>query len=128
MVYPRYSLMFPSVKAVRDRLDSTYMADQQGVETKAQQLYASSPQSAIEYLNKYSNDNARQMLATWKNLATYLIVKYNDMTIKPEKGGKFARTPEGIGAIVVRPGYPEKYARELIKQTGDKFVYPEKKK
>jgi dipeptidase len=128
MVYPRYSLMFPSVKAVRDRLDSTYMADQQGVETKAQQLYASSPQSAIEYLNKYSNDNARQMLATWKNLATYLIVKYNDMTIKPEKGGKFARTPEGIGATVVRPGYPKKYARELIKQTGDKFVYPEKKK
>jgi dipeptidase len=128
MVYPRYSLMFPSVKAVRDRLDSTYMADQQGVEMKAQQLYASSPQSAIEYLNKYSNDNARQMLAIWKNLATYLIVKYNDMTIKPEKGGKFARTTEGIGATVVRPGYPEKYARELIKQTGDKFVYPEKKK
>lgn len=127
MVYPRYSLMFPSVKAVRDRLDSTYMADQQGVEMKAQQLYASSPQSAIEYLNKYSNDNARQMLAIWKNLANYLIVKYNDMTIKPEKGGKFARTTEGIGATVVRPGYPEKYARELIKQTGDKFVYPEKK-
>ena len=50
------------------------------------------------------------------------------MTIKPEKGGKFARTTEGIGATVVRPGYPEKYARELIKQTGDKFVYPEKKK
>lgn len=128
MVYPRYSLMFPSVKAVRDRLDSTYRAGQQEVEKKALQLYAASPQSAVAYLNKYSNDNASGMLAAWRKLATYLIVKYNDMTIKPEKDGKFARTPEGIGVRVVRPGYPEKYARELIKQTGDKFVYPEKKK
>ena len=26
-----------------------------------------------------------------------------------------------------RPGYPEKYAKELIKQTGDKFLVPETK-
>ena len=37
------------------------------------------------------------------------------------KDGHFERTPEGLGARVTRPGYPESYARELIKQTGDKF-------
>lgn len=55
-----------------------------------------------------------------------MVVKYNDMIIKPTtKDGKFERTPEGLGARPVRPGYPGKYARELIKQTGDKFVCPE---
>ena len=66
------------------------------------------------------------MLARWKQLFQFMVVKYNDMIIKPTtKDGKFERTPEGLGARPVRPGYPGKYARELIKQTGDKFVCPE---
>ena len=65
------------------------------------------------------------MLTRWKQLATYLIVKYNDMIVKPEKDGRFERSPYGLGARPQRPGYPEKYARELIRQTGDKFAVPE---
>ena len=64
------------------------------------------------------------MLDSWQRLATHLIVKFNDMVIKPEENGVFKRTPEGLGARVTRPGYPEKYARELIKQTGTKFEVP----
>jgi hypothetical protein len=64
------------------------------------------------------------MLNVWKDLAIHLIVKYNDMTIKPEADGQFLRTPEGLGQRVVRPGYSERFARELIKQTGSKFEVP----
>ena len=66
------------------------------------------------------------MLARWKQLAFYLIVKYNDMTVKPEKNGKFERTPEGIGATVARPGYAESFKEALVKETGDKFEVPAK--
>ena len=66
------------------------------------------------------------MLERWKVLAWYLVVKYNDMIIKPEENNRFLRTPEGLGARVKRPGYPQQYARELIKQTGKKFEVPEK--
>lgn len=126
MVYPRYSLMFPSLKQVRDSLENDYLANQQAVEAKAQELYKTDKAQALSYLNAYSNEKAQQMLARWKQLAFYLIVKYNDMTVKPEKNGKFERTPEGIGATVARPGYSEPFKKALVKETGDKFEVPAK--
>ncbi len=126
MVYPRYSLMFPSLKEVRDSLDNSYLANQASVEAKATELYKSDKAAALRYLNDYSNEKAQQMLARWQQLAFHLIVKYNDMIVKPEKDGKFERTPEGIGATVQRPGYSEAFKEKLIKETGDKFEVPTK--
>ncbi len=129
MVYPRYSMLFPSLREVRDSLERRYFSLQQAVERKAIRLLAESNDgSGVEFLTQYSVDKAQDMLECWRNLATYLIVKYNDMAVKPEKNGKFQRTPEGLGADVVRPGYSEKIARELIKQTGDRYAMPEEKK
>ena len=67
------------------------------------------------------------MIDRWRKLAIYLIVKYNDMAVKPEKDGKFLRTEAGIGAPVSRPGYGEYTRKALIKETGDKFLVPEEK-
>ena len=124
MVYPRYSMMFPSLKTVRDSLEASYFANQAAVEAKAKELYKDNKDAAIKYLNDYSNQKAQQMLARWRQLAFYLIVKYNDMTVKPEADGKFTRTKEGIGATVERPGYPEAFKEKLVKETGDKFEVP----
>ena len=126
MVYPRYSQMFPSLKAVRDSLEQSYFARQKEVEDKAVAMAATNEDAAARYLNDYSNTVAQQMLARWKQLAFYLIVKYNDMTVKPEKDGKFLRTPEGIGVAVKRPGYPETYREQIVKQTGDRYEVPNK--
>ena len=126
MVYPRYSLMFPTLKEVRDSLDSSYFAAQAGVEKKAQELYAQNPQAAVKYLNDYSVEKAQQMLARWNQLFEFMVVKYNDMIIKPtDKNGTFEKTQYGLGARPACPGYPEKYAKELVKQSGDKFLVPE---
>ena len=48
------------------------------------------------------------------------------MVVKPEANGKFIRNAEGLGETPERPGYTEKFAREIIRQTGDKYVYPAK--
>ena len=129
MVYPRYSLMFPTLKEVRDSLDNSYFAAQVGVEKKAQELYAQNPQAAVKYLNDYSVEKAQQMLARWNQLFEFMVVKYNDMIIKPtDKNGTFKKTPYGLGATPLRPGYPEKFAKQLVKQSGDKFLVPEEKK
>ena len=129
MVYPRYSLMFPTLKEVRDSLDNSYFAAQAGVEKKAQELYAQNPQAAVKYLNDYSVEKAQQMLVRWNQLFEFMVVKYNDMIIKPtDKNGTFKKTPYGLGATPVRPGYPEKFAKQLVKQSGDKFLVPEEKK
>ena len=126
MVYPRYSQMFPSLKAVRDSLEQDYFAAQPKVEQQAAALLkAKGEQAAVAFLNDYSNTKAQQMLARWKQLAFYLIVKFNDMAVKPDSNGVFLRTPEGIGATVRRPGYPNAFKKKLAKETGTKFEYPE---
>ena len=122
MVYPRYSQMFPSLKAVRDSLEQSYFDAQAQVEKRAQDLYTTDKAVALKYLNDYSVEKAQQMLARWRELATFLIVKYNDMAVKPDKDGRFLRTKTGLGATVARPGYTEKARRALIKDTGDKFL------
>ena len=124
MVYPRYNQMFPTLKEVRDSLENSYFANQTSIEKQAIVLYNTDKAKAISLLNQYSNDKAQQMLHHWKDLAVRLIVKFNDMTVKPEKNGVFVRTPEGTGAAVKRPGFSNAFARKLIKETGDKYECP----
>lgn len=125
MVYPRYNMLFPSLKAVRDRLEKGYFERQPQIEEQAVALCQSNPAEAVKMLTQYSKEQAANMLTEWKNLATYLIVKYNDMTVKPEENGTFKRTPEGIGARVQRVGYSNSFAKKLVKETGDKYLVPQ---
>ena len=125
MVYPRYSMMFPSLKAVRDSLDASYDRLQPEIEAKA--LALATPEERIVMLTDYSCKKGDEMIARWKKLAYHLIVKYNDMVVRPEnEDGTFKRNQYGGGARVQRPGYPERYARELIKQTGTDLLVPAK--
>lgn len=125
MVYPRYSMLFPSLKQVRDSLQRAYFSQQPTIESQARQMQ---PEEAARFLNDYSVKQAQQMLARWKQLAFYLVVKYNDMAVKPEENGRFTRTKYGLGATVKRPGYSQSFARELIRQTGDRYAKPESEK
>ena len=53
-------------------------------------------------------------------------MKFNDMTVKPEKDGQFLRTKTGLGERVKRPGYSNYFKQQLVKQTGDRFLMPTK--
>ena len=120
MVYPRYSQIFPELQTLRDSLEASYFAQQADFEKKAMNLYATDKQAALRMLNDYSVEKAQQMLAEWKNLAIRIIVKYNDMGVKQEKNGKIIHK-------TMRPGYPESFARKLVKETGDWYAVPENK-
>ncbi len=125
MVYPRYSQMFGSLQTVRDSLENSYLTAQKDIAAKAETLCKETPSSAVDYLTSYTNEKAQQMLARWKQLAIYLIVKYNDMAVKPEKNGVFERTATGLGVPVKRPGFPESTAKEIVRNTGNKYEVPE---
>ena len=116
--------MFSDVQKIRDSLDSTYFKNQSTVESKAKSLYAVHPEQAIEYLTNYSVETANSMLEHWIKLGEFMIVKYNDMVVKPEQNGIFKRTPEGLGAPVKNMGYPENTNQRIIKETGNKFLMP----
>lgn len=121
MVYPRYSQLFPELKAVRDSLETSYFANQTSIEKQAADLYQTDKAAALKFLNNYSNTKADEMLVSWKRLATRIIVKYNDMAVKKEKDGKLLQS-------VTRPGYPASFGRKLVKETGDWYAVPIEKK
>ena len=121
MVYSRYSLMFPDLRELRDRLDSTYQANQAVIEAEALARLAGDRAQAVDYLTQYGLDKADEMMVAWYDLGIKLIVKYNDFIVHPEKDGEFLRTPEGRGVTVERPGMNEQVKQHIIQQTGDRY-------
>ena len=123
MVYPRYSVLFPDLKQVRDSLQHAYIALQPEIEAKAKMMQ---PTEMQQFLNDYSISQAQQMLDRWKQLAVFLIVRHNDMAVKPvDKQGRFIRNKEGLGATVHRPGYPQPFAKHLVKEAKERYTIPE---
>lgn len=127
MTYPRYSQLFPSVKAAREELESKYASQQAEIEAQTKTLLSQDPARAKAYLTDYSAQCAKQMMNRWKQLGEYLIVKFNDQSIKPEKDGKYEMTPDGLGKAVERPGFNENYREVITKETGDKYLIPSSK-
>ena len=124
MTYPRYSRLFPDVKRVREELQDKYIAQQAAVEAEALKLCETHTPDACELLTRHGEQCAAEMLARWKQLGEYLIVKHNDLAVKPETNGVFDKTEDGLGAPPLREGYNEAYRRIFVRETGDKYLVP----
>ena len=123
MVYPRYSALFPDLKQVRDSLESSYFFGQKGIEQIA---LSKEGADRVNFLTKYTCMQADKMIQRWRQLATFLIVRHNDMAVRPvDEKGNFKRGKYGLGERVQRPGMPESFRRELVNRTGNKLVKPE---
>lgn len=123
MVYPRYSALFPDLKQVRDSLETSYFFTQKGIEEIAQTKEGA---DRVSFLTKYTCMQADNMIKRWRQLATFLIVRHNDMAVRPvDEKGNFKRGKYGLGATVQRPGMPESFRRELVKRTGQKLIKPQ---
>ena len=111
------------MKKVRDKLEKDFNSLQDEVESKAASI---SKEEAVKYLSAYSHRVAGAMMDEWNQLAQLIIVKYNDMAVKRmDENGQYEKTPGGNPRPVLRPGYPEAFKRELIKQTGSRYKLPQ---
>ncbi|MBR6286560.1 MAG: peptidase C69, partial [Bacteroidaceae bacterium] len=72
-------------------------------------------------------ETAQGMHSRWRELGEWLIVKYNDMVIHPDKDGKFLRSQYGLGATPVRPGYSDNFKRHIKNYTNGRYEMPAKK-
>ena len=123
MVYLRYNLLFPELQKVRDRLEADYNSLQSDIESKAAGM---SKEEAVKYLSAYSHRVAGAMMDEWNQLAQLIIVKYNDMAVKrTDENGQYEKTPGGNPRPVLRPGYPEAFKRQIIKETGSRYKLPQ---
>jgi len=120
MVYYRYDLLFPELKAVRDKLEKDFNSVQDYMEKKAGEM---SEAEGKKFLSDYSLRMAGMMMDEWMQLAQKLIVKYNDMCVKNvDENGDYILTPGGEPVSPLRPGYPEPYARKMVEESGDKYL------
>ncbi|GAE15936.1 C69 family dipeptidase [Bacteroides pyogenes] len=122
MIYPRYDLMIGDLRSVQRELEETFNRMQEKVEETAAGLLEKDKKAAVEFLTGYTDETARKTLDTWKELGTFLIVKYNDGVVKRMKDGVFERNSIGQPATVIRPGYPKEFLEEYVKRTGDRYL------
>ena len=126
MVYPRYDLLIGDVRATQQELENTLNAAQPGIESAALKLWETDPEQAKTLLTNYTNLTAQSTFDTWKRLGEYLVVKYSDGVIRrTNPDGTFQRNAIGQPAGVIRPGYPEDFLKEYVKQTGERYKMPE---
>ena len=123
MVYPRYSMLFPELKAVRDSIDHSLAEEMPKFQAKAIERLERNRDNGIDYITNYSCKKADEMMVAWKKLAEKIIVKYNDMAVKKEENGTYKRTKHGWIVPVDRPGYSEE-TKKAIANYGDRYHVP----
>ncbi|MBQ7494486.1 MAG: C69 family dipeptidase [Bacteroidaceae bacterium] len=123
-IYPRYCQLFPELRATRDRLDTELETEAQKIDQQAQRMERD---AAVRHLTDFTVKSTDRMMDQWQQLFQRIIVKYNDMAIKPEKDGQFIKTPGGDHVPLIRTGYPDRYRRAIIRETGDRYRAPANK-
>jgi len=107
--YSRYSEMIQDVLVVQRELEGSFIADQPEIDAAAAALYKTSPQSARDYLTKYSAAQAERTVTRWRRLGQDLLVKYLDGNTKDEM------------KKVHHTGYPASWYRRIADDTGDRL-------
>ncbi|NPA37247.1 MAG: dipeptidase [Chlorobi bacterium] len=128
--YSRYSDMIVDIKKVQKELETKFFDITPAVDVAAKTLYDTDPAKAREYLTEYSISQAEMTVNRWRELGNFLLVKYLDGNVHPEKNGVFKRNKWGYPAHPEHPGYSEEFYKKIIDDTGDKLKvkeYPPKK-
>ena len=123
MVYPRYSRLFPDLLTARREVENRFLEQQADFE---KQMLALSKQTAqlADSLTQHAAQNADFMMKSWKHLATRLIVKHNDQTVRSEKDGKFERDEFGRGKRPTRLGADSLLRGIIVKEAGERYLVP----
>ncbi len=121
MIRPRYDLMIGDMRTVQNSLEDMFAGAQAGIESEAMKLYAENPQQAKAFLTNYTQMTAQTAVDSWKRLGEFLIVRYNDGAVKPVQNGRLVRPETGSNAAVSRPGYPEDFLKQVVKETGVRY-------
>jgi dipeptidase len=124
MIYPKYSMVIEDMRALQNSLESSIYEQSKAVEQEALAVIGTSPKYAVEILTDFTCNSAENTLAAWQKFGEKVIVKYNDFVIKSEKNGKLDRGKTGLRGKIVRPSYPAEYWKQVVEQTGDKYLMP----
>ena len=120
MVYNRYSDLIKEVKVLQEKWDSNFKYSVIATDNIALDIYQTSATDTEQFLTQFSNNQAQEVANAWKALGEYFMIKYLDGVVKgTDEKGNFLKTDKNIPKQIIRPGYPEDFARKV-------FVEPDK--
>jgi dipeptidase len=121
--YLFYNRVMPDIKKVQNELEQKFINYVGATDAAALNLYEKDPSLAIEYLTDYSCNMAQMTVNRWQKLSEFLLVKYLDGNMKQEKDGELLRNPWGYPLPPKFPGYPDSFKEQILRETGDRFLY-----
>ncbi len=112
----KYSYMIQDIQTVQSKIEGDFFALQPAVEETAVRLAKTDPQMAQLYLSDYSVSHANLVFKRWKELARFLITKYNDGYVQDTPGRPTEK------------GYPQTWLKRVIKERPNQFKLKENTK
>jgi dipeptidase len=116
--YNRYSQMIPDIRKVQSALEDSITVD---VNKAIVELPEFDDEDAAALTNDLLQIWAQKATDAYRDLATFLFVKYMDGNIKKQNpDGSFQRTEDGIPAYPTFGGYDDpRYFENIARTTGD---------
>ncbi|MCD4833610.1 MAG: C69 family dipeptidase [Bacteroidales bacterium] len=124
--YAIMNRVMPTIKAKQDELELSYLEEVNAIDKKANELYKTNPDKAIELVSEFSIKKSAQTFNTWYNLGNQLLVTFSDGNIKKHQGdsSNYVRRlfdKEFSTPGIEQPGYSKEYYQNIIETTGDKL-------
>lgn len=126
--YARYDRMIPDIRKVQEGLEKKYIGSREAREKELTALLSQGNEAALrENVNREAKEIAKEATDAYRDLAVYLLVKHMDGNLKKtDADGNFIMTEYGLPASPSFPGYDKRYYENIVKETGDHFLIPEK--
>jgi dipeptidase len=117
--YTRTNLLIDDLQKKQNELESKYFAETKEIDDAAEAMYKKNPSEALKYITDYSVKSGNSTVKEWKDLYSFLFVKYMDGNVKEKQP-----LPKGYKYVVPKvsqPGYSNAWNRMIVKETGEKF-------
>ncbi len=124
--YLFYDRVIPDIRKHQSLLESKFYNDLPATDEKAKIMFEYDQNAGRNYITEYTGIIAEYTASYWKELGNYLLVKYLDGNVKKEKDGKLIYNEYEFPPSPDFPGYPDSWKKNIIDNTGDKFLMPAK--
>lgn len=121
--YNRYDLMIPDIRRVQGNIEQDLEATRAAREAEYVALAASDPAAFTTLLNADGASIAKDVTDSYRDLATFLLVRFMDGNRKKvDESHRFIYSEDGMPVYPEFPGYDKTYYENIVRTTGDHFL------
>lgn len=121
--YNRYDLMIPDIRRVQGKIEQDLEATRARKENEYVALATENPDALTTRLNADGASIAKDVTDSYRDLATFLLVRYMDGNRKKvDDNHRFIYSEDGMPVYPEFPGYDKTYYENIVRSTGDHFL------